>query len=142
MADRILNTPLINFDTCWSLVLKFFQIFYLKAAFQNFKTLFSKKKNELKKANKWQINQIFNRRIKSYLKKDSVSTSLISCIKLLNPPFSSRFRNNSRTHFFFLFLFFVFFIKNKTTSCKNKMSSCSESDVISKGLGKFRFDIL
>ena len=97
------------------------------------KKLFSKKKNELKKANKSQINQIFNRRIKSYLKKDSVSASLISCIKLLNPPFSSRFRNNSRTHFF-LFPFFVFFIKNKTTSCKNKMSSSSESDVISKEL--------
>ena len=58
--------------------------------------------------------------------------SLISCIKLLNPPFSSRFRNNSRTHFFFLFPFFVFFIKNKTTSCKNKISSSSETDVISK----------
>ena len=60
--------------------------------------------------------------------------SLISCIKLLNPPFSSRFRNNSGTHFFFLFPFFVFFIKNKTTSCKNKMFSSSESDVISKEL--------
>ena len=97
------------------------------------KKLFSKK-NELKKANKSQVNQIFYRRIKSYLKRDSVMASLISCIKLLNPPFSSRFRNNSRTHFFFLFLFFVFFIKNKTTSCKNKMSSSSGSDVISKEL--------
>ena len=97
------------------------------------KKLISKKKNELKKANKSQINQILNRRIKSYLKKDSVSASLISCIKLLKPSFSSRFRNNSVTHFF-LFPFFVFFIKNKTTSCKNKMSSSSESDVISKEL--------
>ena len=96
--------------------------------------MFSKKKNELKKANKSQINQIFNRTIKSYLKKDSVSASFISCIKLLNPPFSSRFRNNSRTHFFFLFLFFVFFTKNQTTSCKNKIPSSSESDVISKEL--------
>ena len=97
------------------------------------KKLFSKKKNELKKANKSQINQIFNRRIKSYLKKDCVSASLISCVKLLNPSFYSRSRNHSRTHFF-LFAFFVFFIKNKTTSCNNKMSSSSESDVISKEL--------
>ena len=98
------------------------------------KKLFSKKKNKLKKANKLQINQIFNRRIKSYLKKDSLWASLISCIKLLNPPFSPRFQNNSRTHFFFLFPFFAFFIKNKATSCKNKMSSSSGSHVISKEL--------
>ena len=104
-----------------------------KAAFQNFKKCFSKKKNELKKSNKSQINQIFTRGIKSYLKKDPLSTNFIFCIKLLNAPFSSRLRNNSRTHFF-LFLLFFFFILNKTTSCKNKMSFPSESDMMSKEL--------
>ena len=73
------------------------------------------------------------RRIKPYLKKDSLSASFISCTKLLNAPFSSRLRNNSRTHFF-LFLSFFFFILNKTASCKNKISSSSESDMISKEL--------
>ena len=92
-----------------------------KAAFQNLKKWFSKKKNELKKSNKSQINQIFTRRIKSYLKKDSLSASFIFYIKLLNAPFSSRLRNNSRTHFF-LFILFFFFILNKITSCRNKMS--------------------
>ena len=101
-----------------------------KAAFQNLKKWFSKKKNELKKSNKSQINQIFTRRIKSYLKKDSLSASFIFYIKLLNAPFSSRLRNNSRTHFF-LFIFFFFFILNKTTSCRNKMSFPSESDMMS-----------
>ena len=104
-----------------------------KAAFQNLKKWFSKKKNELKKSNKSQINQIFTRRIKSYLKKDSLSASFIFYIKLLNAPFSSRLRNNSRTHFF-LFIFFFFFILNKTTSCRNKMSFPSESDMMSKEL--------
>ena len=84
------------------------------------KKLFSKKKNELKKANKSQINQIFNRRIKSYLKKDSVSASLISCIKLLNPPFSSCFRNNSRTHFFYFSPFSSFPLKVKPLVAKIK----------------------
>ena len=102
-----------------------------QAAFQNLKKCFSKKKNELKKSNKSQINQIFIRRIKSYLKKDSLSASFIFCIKLLNAPFSSRLRNNFRTYFF-LFLLFFFFILNKTTSCKNKMSFPSESDMVSK----------
>ena len=96
----------------------------LKPHFKIWKKMFSKKKNELNKANKSQINQIFIRRIKSYLKKDSLLASFISCVKLLNAPFSSRLRNNSRTHFF-LFLFFFFFILDKTTSCKNKMSSSS-----------------
>ena len=105
----------------------------VKAAFQNLKKCFSKKKNELKKSNKSQINQIFTRRIKSYLKKDSLSASFIFCIKLLNAPFSSRLRNNSLSHFF-LFLLFFFFILNKTTSCKNKMSFPSESDMVSKEL--------
>ena len=73
------------------------------------------------------------RRIKPYLKKDSLSASFISCTKLLNAPFSSRLRNNSRTHFF-LFLSFFFFILNKTASCKNKISSSSESDMISNEL--------
>ena len=73
------------------------------------------------------------RRIKPYLKKDSLSASFISCTKLLNAPFSSRLQNNSRTHFF-LFLSFFFFILNKITSCKNKISSSSESDMISKEL--------
>ena len=50
-----------------------------------------------------QINQIFTRRIKSYLKKDSLSASFIFCIKLLNASFSSRLRNNSPTQFFFFF---------------------------------------
>ena len=104
-----------------------------KAAFQNLKKCFSKKKNELKKSNKLQINQIFIRWIKSYLKKDSLSASFIFCIKLLNAPFSSRLRNNSLSHFF-LFLLFFFFILNKTTSCKNKMSFPSESDMVSKEL--------
>ena len=107
-----------------------------KAAFQNLKKCFSKKKNELKKSNKLQINQInqiFTRRLNSYLKKDSLSTNFIFCIKLLNALFSSRLRNNSRTHFF-LFLLFFFFILNKTTSCKNKMSFPSESDMVSKEL--------
>ena len=54
-------------------------------------------------------------------------------IKLLNAPFCSRLRNNSRTHFF-LFIFFFFFILNKTTSCRNKMSFPSESDMMSKEL--------
>ena len=79
-----------------------------------------------------QINQIFTRWIKSYLKKGSLSASFIFCIKLLNAPFSFRLRNNSLSHFF-LFLIFFFFILNKTTSCKNKMSSPSESDMILKG---------
>ena len=35
---------------------------------------------------------------------------------------------------FFLFLSFFFFILNKITSCKNKISSSSESDMISKEL--------
>ena len=84
-------------------------------------------------ANKSPINQIFNGRIKSYLKKDSLSASFIFCIKLLNAPFSSRLRNSSRTHIF-LFLLFFFFILNKTTSCKNKVSFPSESDMMSKEL--------
>ena len=102
-----------------------------KAAFQNLKQCFSKKKNELKKSNKSQINQIFIRRIKSYLKKDSLSVSFIFCIKLLNAPFFSRLWNNYRTHIF-LFILFFFFILNKTTNCKNKMSFPSESDMMSK----------
>ena len=101
----------------------------VKAAFQNLKKCFSKKNNELKKSNKSQINHIFTRRIKSYLKKDSLSANFIFCIKLLNVPFSSRLLNNSRTH-----LLFFFFILNKTTSCKNKMSFPSESDMVSKEL--------
>ena len=105
----------------------------VKAAFQNLKKCFSKKNNELKKSNKSQINQIFTRRIKCYLKKDSLSANFNLCIKLLNALFSSRLRNNSRTHFF-LFLLFFFFILNKTTSCKNKMSFPSESDMVSKEL--------
>ena len=48
------------------------------------------------------------RRIKPYLKKDSVSASFISCIKLLNAPFSSRLQNNSRTHFFSFSLVLLF----------------------------------
>ena len=84
-----------------------------KAAFQNLKKCFSKKKNELKKSNKSQINQIFTSRIKSYLKKDFLSASFMFCIKLLNAPFPSRLQNKSRTHFF-LFLLFFFFILNKT----------------------------
>ena len=104
-----------------------------KAAFQKLKKCFGKKKNELKKSNKSRINQIFIRRIKSYLKKDSLSASFIFCIKLLNASFSSRLRNNSRTHFF-LFLLFFFFILSKTTSSKNKMSFPSESDKMSKEL--------
>ena len=82
--------------------------------------MFSKKKNELKKANKSQINQIFNRTNKFYLKKDSVSASFISCIKLLNPPFSSRFRNISRTHFFFFFSFSSFSLNIKPLVAKIK----------------------
>ena len=104
-----------------------------KATFQNLKKCFSKKKNELKKSNKSQINQIFTRRINSSLKKDSLSASFIFCIKLLNAPFSSRLRNNSRTRFF-LFLLYFFFILNKTTSCKNKISFPSVSDMVSKEL--------
>ena len=80
-----------------------------------------------------QINQIFTRRIKSYLKKDSLSSSFIFCIKLLNTTSSSRLGNNSHTHLF-LFLLFFFFILNKTTSCKNKMSFPLESDMMSKEL--------
>ena len=73
------------------------------------------------------------RRIKPYLKKDSLSASFISCTKLLNAPFSSLLRNSSRTHFF-LVLSFLFFILNKTASCKNNISSSTESDMISKEL--------
>ena len=73
------------------------------------------------------------RRIKPYLEKDSLSASFISCTKLLNAHFSSLLRNSSRTHFF-LFLSFLFFILNKTTSCKNNICSSSESDMISKEL--------
>ena len=80
-----------------------------------------------------QINQIFTRRIKSYLKKDSLLASFIFCIKLLNAPFSSRLRNNSCNHIF-LFLIFFFFILNKNTICKNKMSFSSDSDMMSKEL--------
>ena len=120
MSDRILNTPLINLDTCWSLVLKLFYIFCFKAPFQNLKKFFSKKKNELKKANKSQINKIFNRRIKCYLKKYSVSVSLISCIKLLNRRFSSRFRNNSHNHLFFFFPFSSYSLKIKPLVAKIK----------------------
>ena len=76
---------------------------------------------------------MLTRRIKSYMKKDSLSASFVFCIKLLNAPFSSRLRNNSRTHIF-IFLLFFFFILNKTTSCKNKMSFPSESDMMSKEL--------
>ena len=76
---------------------------------------------------------MFNRRIKSYLKKDSLSTTFIFCIKLLNAPFSSHIRNNSLSHFF-LFLLFFFLILNKTTSWKNKMSFPSESDMMWKEL--------
>ena len=64
---------------------------------------------------------------------DSLSASFISCIKLLNAPFSSCLRNSSRTHFF-LFLSSYFFILNKSASCKSKISSSSESDMISKEL--------
>ena len=106
----------------------------------HFKICLSKKKNQLKKSNKSQINQIFTRRIKSYLKKDSLSASFIFCIKLLNAPFSSRLRNNSPTHFF-LFLLFFFSILNKTISCKNEISLPSEYDMVSKRTSKFRFDI-
>ena len=104
-----------------------------KATFQNLKKCFSKKKNELKKSNKSQINQIFTRRIKSYLKRTPfglVSFFVLSCwivlfllvyeiIPVLN---------------FLLFLLFFFFILNKTISCKNKMSFPSESDMMSKEL--------
>ena len=76
---------------------------------------------------------MFTRRIKSCLKKDSQLASSNFCIKLLSAPFSSCLRNNSRTHFFLFFLFF-FFILSKTTSCKNKMSFPSESDMMSKEL--------
>ena len=62
---------------------------------------------------------------------DSLSTSFLSCIKLLNAPFCSCLPNSSRTHFF-LFLSSFFFILNKTASCKNKISSSSESGMISK----------
>ena len=82
--------------------------------------MFSKKKNELKNANKLQINQVFNRGIKSYLKKDSVSASFISCITLLNPPFSSRIQNNSCSHFFFFFTFSFFPLKIKPLVAKIK----------------------
>ena len=92
-----------------------------KAAFQNLKKCFSKK-NELKKSNKSQINQIFTRRIKSYLKKDSLSARFIFCIKLLNAPFSSCLRNNSRTHSFIFLLL------------QNKMSFPSGSEEMSKEL--------
>ena len=78
------------------------------------------------------------RRIKPYLKKDSLLASFISCIKLLNAPFSFRFQNNSRTDFF-VFLSFFLFILNKTASYKNKLSSTSESDMISKNLNNSDF---
>ena len=100
-----------------------------KAAFQNLKKYFSKKKNELKS----QANQIFTRRIKSYLKKDPLLASFIFCIKLLNTPFSSCLENNSRTHIFLFLLFFSFTLK-KTTSCKNKIPFPSESDMMPKEL--------
>ena len=77
-----------------------------KAAFQNLKKCFDKK-NELKKSNNSQVNHKFTRRIKSYLKKDSLPASFIFCIKLLNTPFSSRLRNNSCTHIFLFLLFSV-----------------------------------
>ena len=88
-----------------------------KAASQNLKKWFSKKKNELK------------RTIKSYLlgelnltwKRTPYRLVSFFYIKLLDAPFSSRLRNNSRTHFF-LFILFFFFILNKITSCRNKMS--------------------
>ena len=80
-----------------------------------------------------QVNQIFTRRIKSCLKKDSLLVNFIFYIKLLNAPFSSRLRNNFCTHFF-LFLLFFFFILSKTTSWKNKMSFPLESDMVSKEL--------
>ena len=51
----------------------------------------------------------------------------------MNAAYSSRLRNNSGTHFP-LFVFFFFFILNKTTSCKNKMPFLSESDMMSKEL--------
>ena len=70
-------------------VLKFTLVDQAKAAFQNLKKCFSKKKNELKKSNKSQINQIFTRRIKSYLKKYSLSARFIFCMKLLKALFSS-----------------------------------------------------
>ena len=88
----------------------------------HFKICLSKKKNELKKSNKSQINQIFTRRIKSYLKKDSISTNFIFCIKLLNVPFSSCLRNNSRSIFFF-FSFSSFSFKLKPLVAKTKCLS-------------------
>ena len=103
-------------------VLKFTLVDQAKAAFQNLKKCFSKKKNELKKSNKSQINQIFTRRIKSYLKKDSISTNFIFCIKLLNVPFSSCLRNNSRSIFFF-FSFSSFSFKLKPLVAKTKCLS-------------------
>ena len=100
-----------------------------KAASQNLKKWFSKKKNELK------------RTIISYLlgelnltwKRTPYRLVSFFYIKLLDAPFSSRLRNNSRTHFF-LFILFFFFILNKITSCRNKMSFPSDSDMMSKEL--------
>ena len=92
----------------------------------HFKICLSKKKNELKKSNKSQINQIFTRRIKSYLKKDSISTNFIFCIKLLNVPFSSCLRNNSRSIFFF-FSFCSFSFKLKPLVAKTKCLSLQSS---------------
>ena len=92
--------------------------------------MFRKKKNELNNANKLQINQIFIRRIMSYLKKDSLLGSFISCVKTLNAPFSSRLRNNPRTHFVFSFCSFSFQIKPLVAKTK----CLPQSDMISKKL--------
>ena len=108
----------------------FFLIFIFgwsaKAAFQILQNCFSKK-NELKKLNKSQINQIFTRRIKFYLKRDPLSANF-SCWM---PLFLLVYVINSCTHFFLLFFFFIL---NQTTSCKNKMYFPSESDMVSKEL--------
>ena len=93
-----------------------------KAAFQNLKKCFKQEEEWIKEinwiANKSQINQIFTRRIKSYLKKDSPSTSFIFCITLLNATFSSRLWNNSRGHIILFLLLDSIYVNLMTDDFK------------------------
>ena len=118
--------------------------------------MFSKKKNEVKKANKSQINQIFIRKIKSYQKRTPCWLILFLVINCCLLTFLVVYKVIT-VPIFFLFLFFFFFILDKITSCKNKMSSsshCTKNEVFHyeflhflcsvrvKKASKFRFDVL
>ena len=67
------------------------------------------------------------RRVKPYLKKDSLSASFISCTKLLNAPFSSLLRNSSRTHFFLFLRFYILQWEPNDRCFKNYRQISSEN---------------